>query len=168
LVDASNSSHRILSTKVEITLKKATQGQKWAALEGTQPLTKSSNGTTGPKAEAAIPSTVKQPGNVAGPAYPTSSKSGPKNWDKLASDLTKKKKPGKEDSEDSEDDMKVDSEDESGDAVDGFFKKLFKNSDPDTQRAMMKSFQESNGTALSTSWEEVGKKRVEPVDSKAD
>ncbi|KAI9875939.1 MAG: hypothetical protein M1823_007373, partial [Watsoniomyces obsoletus] len=107
-------------------------------------------------------------GNVAGPVYPTSSKSGPKNWDKLASDLTKKKKPGKEGSEHSEDDMKVDSEDESGDAIDGFFKKLFKNSDPDTQRAMMKSFQESNGTALSTNWEEVGKKRVEPVESKAD
>lgn len=33
---------------------------------------------------------------------------------------------------------------------------------------MMKSFQESNGTALSTNWEDVGKKRVEVVESKDD
>ena len=64
--------------------------------------------------------------------------------------------------------MKVDSDDEGGDAVDSFFKKLYKGSDPDTRRAMMKSYQESNGTALSTNWEEVGKKRVEPVESKDD
>ena len=41
-----------------------------------------------------------------------------------------------------------------------FFKKLYANADPDTKRAMMKSYQESNGTALSTNWEEVRKETV--------
>lgn len=45
--------------------------------------------------------------------------------------------------------------------MDAFFKKLYQGSDPDTQKAMMKSYQESNGTSLSTNWGEVSKKRVE-------
>ena len=34
---------------------------------------------------------------------------------------------------------------------------MFKNADDDTKKAMMKSYQESNGTALSTSWADVSK-----------
>ncbi|KAH6652540.1 SGS domain-containing protein [Truncatella angustata] len=78
----------------------------------------------------------------SGPAYPTSSKSGPKNWEK----------------------MDVDDEDEDEANVDDFFKKLYKDADPDTRRAMMKSYIESNGTSLSTSWSEASKKnyKTEP------
>ncbi|KAB8360643.1 hypothetical protein FH972_024381 [Carpinus fangiana] len=43
---------------------------------------------------------------------------------------------------------------------DFFFKKLFKGATPDQQRAMMKSYQESGGTSLSTNWDEVSKERV--------
>lgn len=53
-----------------------------------------------------------------------------------------------------------DDEDDSGSA-DAFFQKLYANADPDTKRAMMKSFIESNGTALNTNWEDVSKKKVE-------
>jgi suppressor of G2 allele of SKP1 len=44
--------------------------------------------------------------------------------------------------------------------MDSFFKKLYKNADPDTKKAMMKSFQESNGTSLSTVWADVKKAPV--------
>lgn len=78
---------------------------------------------------------------TAGPAYPTSSRSGPKDWDKLAD---------------------ADSDEEESD-VNQFFKKLYKNATPEQQRAMMKSFTESSGTSLSTDWDDVKARTVEAV-----
>lgn len=54
-----------------------------------------------------------------------------------------------------------DLEDNNGSA-DAFFQKLYANADPDTKKAMMKSFIESNGTTLNTNWEDVKNKKVEP------
>lgn len=54
----------------------------------------------------------------------------------------------------------IDSDFGGGDAVDSFFKKLYANADPDTRRAMVKSYYESQGTSLSTNWDEVGKGKV--------
>ena len=161
-IDSDASTFKIMSTKVEFQLKKATPGLKWATIEGKEEAvnhtTEAENGV-----ERATP--IAKPSS-AGPAYPTSSKSGPKDWDKLADDLTTKKpkKQGEEGVEgegEGENDAPVPDDDEEGDPVNGFFKKLFKNADPDTKRAMMKSYQESNGTALSTNWSEVGKGPVE-------
>lgn len=73
------------------------------------------------------------------PSYPTSSRNGPKDWDSVV--------------------RKEDDEDEDA-GVDDFFKKLYKDADPDTQRAMMKSYVESNGTSLSTVWSDVGSKTM--------
>ncbi|RMZ87262.1 hypothetical protein DV736_g5512, partial [Chaetothyriales sp. CBS 134916] len=189
LIDTSNSTAKIMSTKVEITLKKAAPGVKWPALEGTEPLQKHSTSSASDRvAKAAIMSSFQsgQPPatpTASAPVYPTSSKSGPKNWDKLAKDLTKKKaetkkkKNGGNDDDDAissdgaeNDDNDDDDDDDEygGDAVDGFFKKLYKGADPDTRRAMMKSYQESNGTALSTNWAEVGSKHYDPVEEKKD
>lgn len=52
-------------------------------------------------------------------------------------------------------------EDENSGSADAFFQKLYADADPDMQRAMMKSYIESNGTALNTNWEDVSKTRVE-------
>lgn len=168
-----------MSTKVELTLHKQAAGQKWPALEGSAPL-KSSISDTDSNAKAAVMSTLAAQApatSVASdktPSYPTSSRHGTKNWDKLATDLTTKPKKKKAKKENKNAESASDSEGEDdgydseygGDATDGFFKKLFKNADPETQRAMQKSYIESNGTALSTNWAEVGSKRVEPVKSK--
>ena len=80
---------------------------------------------------------------------------GPKNWDKLATELTKKPK------EDNQETAPANESDDEGDAVNSFFKKLYKDASPETRRAMIKSYQESNGTALSTNWAEVSKGPVE-------
>lgn len=45
---------------------------------------------------------------------------------------------------------------------DDFFKSLYGDLDPDSRRAMLKSYQESNGTVLSTNWGEVGQKYQAP------
>ena len=185
-IDPDKSTYRILSTKIELSLKKAEPGQKWHGLEGTEAIpTDAGSGDTAddPVRQAVLQQQQQQsaPAKAAAPAYPTSSKSGPKNWDKLATDLTKKKKSkpkdctakankdgsrGSNHDEDEgeggegEEDAYAGS-DEEGDPVNGFFKKLYAGADPDTRRAMMKSYTESNGTALSTNWAEVKKGTVE-------
>lgn len=45
---------------------------------------------------------------------------------------------------------------------DAFFKSLYGDLDEDSRRAMLKSYQESNGTVLSTNWGEVGSKFQAP------
>uniref|UniRef100_A0AC35TJ51 SGS domain-containing protein n=1 Tax=Rhabditophanes sp. KR3021 TaxID=114890 RepID=A0AC35TJ51_9BILA len=42
-----------------------------------------------------------------------------------------------------------------------FFQKLYGDSNEETKKAMMKSFSESNGTVLSTDWNDVKKKKIE-------
>lgn len=140
--------------KVELTLAKAQPG-KWPSFgreELSKPASSALNDTdvaTLPATTAAVPasanigSTEDNNNNVKakGPAYPTSAKSGPKDWDHI------------QDGDEKEDDG-------AGGDVDFFFKNLYKNATPDQQRAMMKSFQESNGTTLSTDWDSVSKETV--------
>ena len=169
LVDTTTSKATVMSTKIELTLQKQQQGQKWGSLEGNEPLKKSEAASGDDSAKKAVMASITQLQSETAPSYPTSSKSGPKNWDKVANDLTvkkKSKKDKKKDDPDSGDESDGVDSDYGGDAVDGFFKKLYAGADDDTRRAMMKSFSESNGTALSTNWSEVGSKKVEEVKSK--
>jgi suppressor of G2 allele of SKP1 len=160
-IDPSASKVSVMSTKIEITLQKQVAGQKWNALEAS---TSTPTTTLADRPAAAAPSTS------SGPAYPTSSRHGAKDWDKVASSLTaKKSKDKKKKSTDEEGNGEGDVSDAEsadselgGDAVDGFFKKLYAGADPDTRRAMMKSYVESQGTSLSTNWQEVAKGKVEP------
>jgi suppressor of G2 allele of SKP1 len=131
---------RILPSKVEIILAKATPGQKWHALESSEPVAETTPKDEASKTDSAARAvfTASAP---SGPAYPTSSKNGPKDWDKFGDD----------------------DEEEEGDATNSFFQKLYKGASPEVQRAMMKSYTESNGTSLSTNWEEVSKGKVETL-----
>jgi suppressor of G2 allele of SKP1 len=164
-IDRMKSYYKIMSTKAEFTLMKSTPGQKWSSIEGSQSVQGESPEIDGNSGADKSDEVVKRAlladkPNPAGPVYPTSSKSGPKDWDKLASDLSKRpKKNAKEGEEDEMEDPGLDEEE--GDPTNNFFKMLYKGADADTQRAMMKSYQESNGTALSTNWAEVGKGPVE-------
>ena len=169
-IDPSASSYKIMSTKAEITLKKTLPGNKWANIEGTQPISVEDTSVNGD--DTVKRAVLEAKPNAGGPVYPTSSKSGPKNWDKIANDLAKKpKKEAKKGSEGSSDGTSegasrgssedAEMDDEDGDPTTNFFRTLYKGADPDTQKAMMKSYQESNGTALSTSWSEVSKGPVE-------
>ncbi|KAJ4293367.1 Cochaperone protein [Kalmusia sp. IMI 367209] len=140
-IEIEKDSYRITSTKIEVTLKKATPGVKWSALEGE--LTKETT-STGEKASSHVVADRPTQPKDAVPSYPTSSKTGAKNWDQLAKDDL-----GEEDEYD-------------GDETSRFFKQLYKGAGEDAQRAMMKSYQESGGTVLSTDWSSVGSKFVKP------
>lgn len=142
------SSYRVATMKIEFTLAKAHPG-KWPdfgreELSKPDPSTLPKSTGTNTTSNSTIPTTALPSATVKatsrGPAYPTSAKSGPKDWDKLEDE---------------------DAQDEDSGDVDSFFKKLYKDATPDQQRAMMKSFQESNGTTLSTDWNSVSQGEVE-------
>lgn len=90
---------------------------------------------------SAATTTVPAPASSAAPSSslprPYASKRTPEEWDRLVAGMSAEE-----------------AEDESEDAA-GFFRKLYANGDDDFRRAMVKSFVESGGTALSTSWEDV-------------
>ena len=159
-IDTSTSNLSVMSTKLELALRKQTPGQKWSTLEATSTNVKLADRPT---------ASGSAPASTPGPVYPSSSRHGAKDWDKLASTLTAKKPSkdkGKEqgtktdDAGDESDGAESVDSDLGGDAVDGFFKKLYAGADPDTRRAMVKSYVESQGTSLSTNWSEVGQGKV--------
>ena len=153
-IEISMSSSKVLNTKVEVILKKKVSGQKWKSLEGTVP--PSASGDLAPTDGESMNNIEAISVKTRMPVYPTSSRTGPKDWDKVAAELTQKPKADSEGKNEVED-----IEEEGGDPVNAFFKKLYAGADPDTRRAMMKSYQESNGTALSTNWADVSKGPVE-------
>lgn len=62
-----------------------------------------------------------------------------------------------EDTPELQEDLKAEEEDEQA-----FFKKIFEDATDDQKKAMIKSMQESNGTVLSTDWDKVKEKPVDP------
>lgn len=135
-IDPSKSSFRVTPHKIEITLHKVAQGLKWATITGTEPIIPSEPTSS---SATALSSAIKV--EEKAPVYPTSSRTGPKNWDSIGNT----------------------SKDDEETGVDDFFKVLYKNADDDTKKAMMKSYQESNGTSLSTDWSSVSKGTVETM-----
>lgn len=87
---------------------------------------------------------IEDTGN-ADPSAPVTKKT-PQDWQKLDAEL---------------EEMDKNENVEGEAALQKLFKDIYSKADEDTQRAMMKSFQESNGTVLSTNWKEVGAKKVD-------
>jgi len=129
------STARTLSTKIEIKLAKAISGIKWHQLEGED--------------SSVVP--LQTPSSRNGPSYPTSARQ-KTNWDKIVKEVT-------------EEDAKVpDNSDPNGGgdvALNKLFQKLYADATDEQRMAMMKSYQESNGTALSTDWGQVKRNKVE-------
>jgi len=90
--------------------------------------------------------------NSASSSITTTSVKPRKNWDGITTEiLSSEKEKG------TEEDPNV-----GGDStLNSFFQKIYGDADEDTKRAMMKSYQESGGTTLSTNWDEVGRAKVE-------
>jgi len=131
------SKFEILSTKIEIKMKKA-KSSKWEALEA--PPDHSS------KAVKQWDS-VEDASSAKASLYPSSAKGAAKtgrDWDKLAKDS------GADEEEKLEGDA----------ALNKVFSGIYKNASDEQRKAMLKSFQESGGTVLSTNWDEVGKAPV--------
>jgi suppressor of G2 allele of SKP1 len=82
------------------------------------------------------------------PSYPTSSKK-KKDWSEIDKDITKAEATEKP---------------EGDAALNSLFKQIYERADENTRRAMIKSYQTSGGTVLSTNWEEVASKDYEGKD----
>jgi suppressor of G2 allele of SKP1 len=145
-INLTSCSYNVKSTKISLTMRKAIT-ITWKDLKGSFP--------TGITSDRSPQISYPPASSSAVPSYPTSSRSGAKDWDKITSDLTEKT------TDSGKEDKGQESEDEDDEGVDGFFKKLYAKADPETQRAMIKSFTESQGTSLSTNWSQVSQGKVE-------
>jgi len=147
--------HAVLSTKVEIRLHKAVPGTAWPSLEAGKEAKKEAPSSAAaplplapPLASAPAPadkaSTSSASASIKKPAYPSSN---PKhtNWDELDRKL--------EAEEAAEDEGEGAPEGE--EALMKLFQNIYGDGDDDVRRAMSKSFLESKGEVLSTSWKDV-------------
>jgi len=123
---------KVTPSKIEIKLKKA-ESYRWSSLE--------TDGTEDPnlKTFEVAPQTAQPP------TYPTSSRK-PKDWNKIEKDVKEEEKEEKP---------------EGDAALNQLFQQIYGDASDETKRAMNKSFQESNGTVLSTNWGEIGAKKTE-------
>jgi suppressor of G2 allele of SKP1 len=120
------SKYELLSTKIEVRLKKS-KVARWKTLENTG---EASTATWDIKHEG-----TPNPASL----YPSSR--GAKNWDQIAKSDEEEKLTGDH-------------------ALNNLFRTIYKDASEEQRRAMMKSYVESNGTVLSTNWEEVGQGEV--------
>jgi len=122
--------------KVELTFLKQDQGN-WGSLERKE--------GEGPAAAPVVKRENVYRDDINMAAYPTSAKS-LKNWEEVEQVAKKQEEEEKPDGEA---------------ALQKLFQSIYANADPDTRRAMIKSFQTSGGTVLSTNWDEVKAKDYE-------
>ncbi|KAG1783983.1 SGS-domain-containing protein [Suillus placidus] len=134
-IDPERCDFTVGKVKVELRLVKMAQG-RWGGITGDAP---------DPLQTAPI-------GPTTSPAVAEARAKPKKNWEELTTKILTSEKEATVD-----EDPNV-----GGDStVNSFFQKIFGDADDDAKRAMMKSFQESGGTTLSTNWDEVSKGTVE-------
>lgn len=152
-VDPAAAAFAALPTKVEVKLRKR-QPLQWADLRRPAggvvvppppPMMVMAQPPAAQPAAAASSATV-----VVAPAavvpLPKPPMHARKDWDAIEKELEKEEK---------EEKLEGDA------ALNKLFRDIYARADDDTRRAMNKSFQESNGTVLSTNWREVGAKETE-------
>jgi len=144
-IDAEKSSHTIHLDRIEIQLEKKIRERNWTFLEGPTSQNEKILETFMPKPVSQQPQTTQ-----GVPAYPSSSKV-KRDWSKIDHEIEEDMKKNKDDYQDE-------------DPLNSFFKQIYKGADENTRRAMMKSFQTSGGTVLSTNWDEVKEKDYEKKD----
>ena len=150
---------RVSKAKIEVRLKKA-DAIRWSSLEGavgavvsSTSATASVQGETPPQQQAAAAAAAAVSSRTAvRMALPsevekatTERKTG-RDWDKIVTEIKKEEKEEKPEGEA---------------ALNQLFQQIYGDGNEDTKRAMMKSYIESNGTVLSTNWDEVKQGKVE-------
>lgn len=134
-IDASASTFTCSAKRIDIKCKKQAEDLNWRVLEASA----SAGGVTAIPAQAA---------SGPGPSYPSSSKV-KKDWNAI----------------DKEIETEIAGDKPEGDqALNGLFKQIYDKSNEETRRAMVKSYQTSGGTVLSTNWGEVADKDYEGAD----
>jgi suppressor of G2 allele of SKP1 len=139
-IDPRKTEVSVKQPKVEVVLHKVIQGMHWSAIE-----------LKGEAAEAAAATTSAAPPASALPqsqqqlSYPNSKG---RDWSKFKTDLEKEEEAKKNTLSGEE-------------GLNSLFQQIYSNCSEENKRAMIKSFTESNGTVLSTNWEDVGSRKVE-------
>ncbi|SNX81936.1 related to SGT1 - subunit of SCF ubiquitin ligase complex [Melanopsichium pennsylvanicum] len=152
-VDATSSSYKVLSTKIDVILHKANPGIRWNQLQASGSTSDAAVISAATPTYAASQAAQHHRRNESPPPRPRS------KWDtlKIDDDDPTSSSAGTASAE-------LGANSSGGDAgeadINKFFQKLYADADDDTKRAMMKSYQESGGTTLSTDWSKVGKEPV--------
>ena len=142
-VDPASSSYKVLSTKIDVILHKAQPGVRWGSLQA------------GSSAQSVV--SAATPTYASSSAAPKTAAPRPRSkWDSFNPDDADDANPN-----DSSTAKTTTSDATGGEAdINAFFQKLYADADDDTKRAMIKSYQESGGTTLSTDWSKVSKEQV--------